>query len=176
MQNARIVKKFVLDQPHSLKKKDRKKMTPLHLSCWKGHFEVVQVVYTKEICEAQDSEGNTPLHLACRSGTKNIVLFLIKNQVNLSPKNHLNEAPIHIAAQIGCVDIAKLLLGKGVPIELQDACQLTPLHHAAKCGKEEMLEFLITRYEIMPMHPIWKLCYYCFLHALIVGHDMHWFY
>ena len=79
-------------------------MTPLHLACWYGHFDVVQYLLTSHDAnlEATDSDGWTPLHFACdEGGHLDVVQELIARGADLFVANDDGCTPLHYAEEQG---------------------------------------------------------------------------
>lgn len=72
-----------------------KSNTALHLACFRGFYEVIQVLVTgKANVKGANDEGNTPLHLAVRrENYSKIADLLIKNGASLNVKNLAGSTP-----------------------------------------------------------------------------------
>ena len=66
-----------------------------------------------ECLEARDDNGTTPLHLAALSGNKEIVEFLLNNNVNINPLDQGGMTPLYGAALGGDTEIINILLKNG---------------------------------------------------------------
>lgn len=64
---------------------DEEGRTPLHVACWQGHTEVVQVLLSHgALTDAQDNENRTPLQSAAWQGHDRITELLCQHGANVS--------------------------------------------------------------------------------------------
>ena len=68
---------------------DQNGLTPLHLACYLGHYEVVKFLFmnSKEkgiVLDVKDPHGYTPLHDACEKGHLEIVKLFLDNSISLN--------------------------------------------------------------------------------------------
>ena len=67
-------------------------------------------------------------YIAAFSGNYDLVEYLIKEGVNVNPKNKSGDTPLHKAACWGNVEIFKLLVNNNANINEKNSYEDTPLH------------------------------------------------
>ena len=95
--------------------KDNYHYTPLHISSYYGHLEVVECLAKSGAdIEAKSSNEQTPLILASLSGHLSVVKFLVDEGADMEAEDndHFHTA-VHVAASKGHYEILKHLYQKG---------------------------------------------------------------
>ncbi|NGX58713.1 MAG: Phosphocholine transferase AnkX [Chlamydiae bacterium] len=119
--------------------------TPLHVSVWNDHIDLIPEVLIPEFLEAHDFQGNTPLHLAVSQGHLEWIYNLLEAGANPIAQNHLGETPLHLACMNGDENIVKILLKKMDYVDIRNDKEQTPLHYAAKSGSFPIYQALIQK-------------------------------
>ena len=92
---------FLIDSNSNLKLCCKKKLSPLHWSCFHLNFEVSQALINKNIdINIKNQYGDTPLHFACMSFNINFLIFLISNGANIYIKNNKNISALDLCNNI----------------------------------------------------------------------------
>lgn len=129
-------------------------MTPLHLACQEGHYDIVKKILEKtkqhlsRLLKEEDNEGNWPFHHACFNGNLKVVDKLIQEHgTAVEQANSAGLSPLHIAVQTRNAKLAELLFDRqdGAEVDTEDASAQTPLHYSAKNGDLGMVKLLIDR-------------------------------
>lgn len=95
-----------------------KTTTPLHLYLLENLLEIVKFLIRMNFDRnARDSEGRTVFFLACELGNVEALSFLLKNDVNQTITNNLNQTPMEIARQNGHFEIVALLEQQTIPVD-----------------------------------------------------------
>ena len=127
-------------------------LTPMHLACRNGHYEVVKeianFVPAAVWIDAANSheDNNTPLHVACKCSHKNIMSVLLEHGAKVSlTKEGLS--PVHLAVRDGFTDGLEILLKERPDsVNCRDKQNRTPLHYAGElCHNSEIVALLIER-------------------------------
>ena len=88
--------------------------TPLHEACYKGHFEVVQLLlqHHANIHQPDLFFWITPLHYACDRNNSNpsLVKMLLENGASVDVKDRYGETPLHYACSNGNLKVLQELL------------------------------------------------------------------
>lgn len=115
--------------------------TPLHLSCYKGSFELVSYLLTLEPeIDYLDGLGRTPLHLSCegsdlKAGQEIIKLLINETECSINPIDNLGRTPLHYAAEKGRMEGCRILVENGAVLTLPDGVgQMTPSEIAGDRG------------------------------------------
>jgi ankyrin repeat protein len=96
---------------------DNMSRTPLHIACWKGDSDMVQLLLrSKALATAKAKDNFTALHFAVQSGSLECCRLLLENSKTLGNMriSKGNKTALHIAATKGNIDIIELLLQSGV--------------------------------------------------------------
>ena len=125
-------------------------LTPMHLACQEGHYEVVKEIANLVpvwVDAANSHEDNhTPLHVACKYSHKNIMSVLLEHGAKISlTKEGLS--PVHLAVRDGFTDGLEILLKERPDcVNCRDKQKRTPLHYAGElCHNSEIVALLIDR-------------------------------
>jgi ankyrin repeat protein len=96
--------------------------TPLHLACWKGNAEIVNLLIRAKASLIDVAKDNfSPIHFAVQSGSMECCELLIKKNKNLinSRISKGNKTPLHIAAAKNNLELVNKLIQLGADISAQ---------------------------------------------------------
>ena len=86
--------------------KNKSSWTPLHIACYRGHYEFAQYLVNLGVdINCKDSDNKTPLFYAAQSNSIKIVKYLILNGVNKKLKDNKNKTAIEYANDKNIYDI-----------------------------------------------------------------------
>lgn len=91
--------------------------TPLHLACWHGHKEIVNILIHEENVDLVSlmDDNRTPLHIAAENRHFEIVSLLIqKEKLLVNMKDKAGCTALHLAACNNDIDTVKVLLNSGL--------------------------------------------------------------
>lgn len=155
------------------KKKNNHGWTPLHLSCYFGHYEVVKILLeNKASVNVMNDSGDTPLHKASYVGRLDIVTLLLAHDADVFTKNAEGKTPKDIcqdneilealiaaecndmkrkeaqflrAARDGDLSTVKELLNDLNPVNVncKDLAGNTALHWASYRNHKEIVVYLL---------------------------------
>ncbi|KAI0478098.1 ankyrin repeat-containing domain protein [Xylaria cf. heliscus] len=92
-------------------------MTALHMCCYHGNEEVMQLLLEKEPnLEVQIKYSETPLVVAAKRGFSGIIRILIAAGANIKHKGSSFGTPLSAAAKNGQLEAVKTLLAAGAPV------------------------------------------------------------
>lgn len=127
---------------------DNMSRTPLHIACWKGDSEMVQLLLrSKAVSSIKAKDNFTALHFAVQSGSLECCRLLLEQNKTLGNMriSKGNKTALHIAAAKGNVEIIKLLLESGVdPIALTNKKQ-TALDFASDDSVFQLIKAAVER-------------------------------
>ncbi|OHS96309.1 hypothetical protein TRFO_37525 [Tritrichomonas foetus] len=120
------VNKIERDHDNSLKKRrklflnnhaDYSLATPLHLACWQGHLNIVELLLKEELVDVTTlmDDIRTPLHIAAENGKSDIVKILIEHEpilVNLQDSK--GNTALHLAVFNEEINTIRVLLESGL--------------------------------------------------------------
>jgi ankyrin repeat protein len=124
--------------------------TLLHLACWKGYYNLVELLldYKAHVNEKSPELGNTPLiTLSYAPINKNdkieIAQLLLRHGAEPDAQNNDGRTALFEAAAHGQTELAQLLIDHDATINIQDAKGSTPLHEATLNGYTSTVELLL---------------------------------
>ncbi|EGC28360.1 hypothetical protein DICPUDRAFT_160270 [Dictyostelium purpureum] len=131
--------------------KDSMEQTPLHVACFEGFFDIVNLLIKKGAkLDAKDKNGWTPLHCSASAGHLKICEVLIMKDVSLATiEGSDGTTPFHYLVRRWDPIVSPKIL----PIIVKDHPNLinalghnseTPLHHACLKNCEESIAFLLS--------------------------------
>ncbi|MFN7095831.1 MAG: ankyrin repeat domain-containing protein, partial [Burkholderiales bacterium] len=98
--------------------------------------EIEKLNYPEHYLDAKDSNGLTPLHIASMGGQSEMVIFLLKQGVDIKAKTEKDETPLHLAVRKGDYEqTVQLLLKAGAKIDARTKQGHNALHIAAYEGR-----------------------------------------
>uniref|UniRef100_A0A3B4B672 Uncharacterized protein n=1 Tax=Periophthalmus magnuspinnatus TaxID=409849 RepID=A0A3B4B672_9GOBI len=127
-----------------LESKDAEGRTALHVACWQGSVEMVNLLLKYSANpNAQDSEGRPPLHSIAWTGHTQVGRKLLETPgIDIDLCCNQGATALSIAAQEGNVNIVAMLLDKGANPEHVDKYNRTPVKVAAKHGHANIIRLL----------------------------------
>lgn len=132
-----IVKKSLAEKPELVNSFSTDGFTPLGLSCFFGHFEIVKYLVGAG-ADVNIPSSNpfkvAPIHSASAISNYDITDLLIRHGANVNATQQSGVTPLHSAAHNGKVDIIKLLIDHGANVDAMTEDSKTPLDMAAEKG------------------------------------------
>ncbi|KAL8589410.1 hypothetical protein ACOMHN_021562 [Nucella lapillus] len=135
------------------------KLTPLHVACHHGHFEVVQVLLDLNAdINMQDTFGFTPLYKACHGQHLEVVKLLIARGADTNLSNTNSSTPLLMACYYGHYSVARELLSDtcgsrpdtdisfNTDVGARCTNGMTPLHLACLRGHLAVVQLLVENY------------------------------
>lgn len=136
----------------TIKTRDEKGYTGLHVACIFGRPTVVEILINRDSdIKATDYRGATPLHYAAQRGHQNAVLLLLHAGADLNYCDNDNNTPLHLSSINGHENCVKALLffaesmGTDIYMNAQNSSGDTPLHSACRWGYAGIVELLLER-------------------------------
>jgi ankyrin repeat protein len=120
------VAKLLIESGADLATKDEIGNTVLHVACFQGAVDVVQLLIdAKADVNAQNHNGKTPL----MNSVKNIEVakLLIENGADLANKDNDGNTALYLACYESAVDVVKLLIDAKADVNAQNNDGMTPL-------------------------------------------------
>ena len=113
--NIETVKEFIVKSEEvDLNTKDKYGSTPLHLSAYAGHKEIVELLIKNNAdLSVKDKDGAASLHYAAAGGQMETTGFLISKGADVNLKNKIYETPLDAAIDWGDSKTADLLRKHG---------------------------------------------------------------
>ena len=91
----------------------------------------------------RDPKGEHALHLATRDNATKVIAALLRwDQIDVEPRNKVDESPLMLASLGGYLDTVKLLIGRGADV---NKTGWAPLHYAATRGHLDVMNLLLER-------------------------------
>ena len=132
------------EMDHVVNCTDKRKWTPFHSACNKGHLKAAKILRQYEAkIDAKISIGRNALHLSCFNGHKSIAEFLLQEKINLRDEDEEGWTALHLAAQEGKIDVVRLLLSKGADPNIKAKNGRIALHLAAMHGHSNVVKLLV---------------------------------
>jgi len=119
--------------------------TPLHLACFFGHFDAVDLLIDSGAdvnVPADNPSAVRPLHSAAAGGNAEIVSQLLRNGASVNARQTGGHAALHNAAQAGNLDMARRLLDHGADPDMDNDDGNSPLALAREHGHVELVDLL----------------------------------
>lgn len=107
--------------------------TPLGLSCFFGHYNIVKYLIDRgaNVNIASNNQLKVaPIHSACAISNYDITVLLLKSGANVNAKQMQGVTPLHSVAHNGQTKLAKLLIDSGSDINAKMDSGQTPLFMA----------------------------------------------
>ncbi|MDE0091806.1 MAG: ankyrin repeat domain-containing protein [Oligoflexia bacterium] len=119
------------------------KFTPFHMSIFKGHTYVADLLLSKGANINENSNFNqTPLHWAAFMGQTASVNLLIKKGADLERFSEQGWTALHSASAMGNLDIVKLLIEAGVQKDKKTYQGQTAKELAQSNKREDVVRYL----------------------------------
>ncbi|XP_065057285.1 transient receptor potential cation channel subfamily A member 1 homolog isoform X1 [Rhopilema esculentum] len=139
---------LLLHKEANIAGKDFEGRTALHLAAAGNSVEAIKVLLedkrASSILNEQDKDGNTALHISCVKGFDEITKILLSANVDVTPRNNLEQTPAHMAALFGRSDVVEDLLEKDAStINDIDKQGNAALHLAAEKGHTGTIKVLL---------------------------------
>jgi len=133
---------LLLDHGASVRARNTKGQTPLHLSSKHDHPSVVASLL--KICadvDTQDSNSMTPLLCALsRFGSDEASRLLLAHGASFRARNENGQTPLHLASRHDHPGVVAELLNIGADVDAHDNHNLTPLFYASSATAQLLLE------------------------------------
>ncbi|KAI4454805.1 ankyrin repeat-containing [Holotrichia oblita] len=145
LDNRLAMAKYFLQQGSDVETRDLEQgRTPLHVSAWQGHTEMVSLLLTcgRAQVDACDLENRTALHSASWQGHSDIVKLLLEHGAVPDHTCNQGATALGIAAQEGHETCVVALLEHGADPNHSDACGRNALRVAAKSGHRGVVRLL----------------------------------
>ena len=99
-------------------------VTPLHVACSIGSFQVVDALLRYGARVNVVCLGYLPLHIACRSGNCDIVSLLVRNGSSVNGKDDtFGCTPLHECSKLGHTNVVMALLASGAHVDALTSIQ-----------------------------------------------------
>lgn len=122
----------------------KSQFTPLTLSCFCGHVDIVKCLLANgSDINALDEIGWRPLTVACFNGHLDVLNLLAENGAELVIRNTSGGTLLHSAASKGNLTIAKRLIELGHPIDLVDNKGVTAIAYAIQKYNPDIAALLL---------------------------------
>lgn len=122
-------------------------MSPLHMACFSGHFEVAKMIVSKTGIDVRVENSLCPtyLNLVVAHQYKEFVEWLIGLGVDVNVRDICGYPPLSLAGASGNLVIARILLDSGANVNLKDTSpnRATPFLDSCKLGSFEMFKLLL---------------------------------
>ena len=125
----------------------------LHLAVSYNHTELAKLLLTRfnYPVDCRNRKNQTPLHIACCSGYLNMVkMLLTEYEAKLVLDDEIiNDTPLHEAARCGQTEVVGCLINEfSCDPSARGLGGKTILHYACHQGNPELVEMLLTQYEL----------------------------
>uniref|UniRef100_A0A6B2LNP8 Uncharacterized protein n=1 Tax=Arcella intermedia TaxID=1963864 RepID=A0A6B2LNP8_9EUKA len=119
-------------------------MTPLYISCQKGHRDIVQILLHHDAdVNIQCFNGATALYAACGEGDIGIVEVLLQHKADVNIPCYNGASPLLVSCSQGHAQIVKILINHDADIQAHIyANQLTPIQMAKRRGYDDIIAIL----------------------------------
>ena len=146
-QNKMQELKDAINSASDLEAKDYLYFTPLHLACYHGLLEIVELLLEKGAnVHSKSVYQHTPLQIATLSSSRNcpsIISTLLKHSARIDVPDYIGNTALHLATKSGKTGIVMKLIKKGANVNARNNDGRAPLHFAAKSGFNKITEFLV---------------------------------
>ncbi|KAK3873700.1 hypothetical protein Pcinc_021316 [Petrolisthes cinctipes] len=122
-----------------------------HIACREGNKEVVQFLLDSDtsLWNTVSNNGRTPLHTAALHGHTEVVRILLEcSGYNCNEGDACGSTPLMESLRGGHLDTSKLLINAQSCLSAKDATGRTGFHLAAEAGRADMVEMLVSTYDM----------------------------
>lgn len=143
--NVDLLRFYIEEQDFDVNLFDSEGSTLLHCAAFKGHLEIIEYLHSKgaKLDSVELEEKQTPLFWACRGLRSEVVVWLVKNGVNLHHRDFRGYTALHISSQEGSLTLVQYFLAKGLSPNLEDNGGHTPLQWAVYQNHPDVIRFLL---------------------------------
>ena len=141
---------LLLEYGADLLKKNNAGVCPLHCICSRGLAFTLEKVISlrsddvkRSDLETRSAKELTPLHCAVEHGSLDVVKLLVKNNVQINPRDDEGRTPLHYACLKGYLEISEYLWKTGAYVNERDKKGRTPLLYACIGGHLPLLQWLL---------------------------------
>lgn len=131
-------KKVPLEQP-----KTDDDNSPMQISAWNGHFNVLKMLLTPENVNEPGFIGRTALFGASARGHYDIAKYLLENNADPNIKDEFGETPLICSIETEHIKIANLLLDSEADPNIATTNGLVAFHKACLAGDEALVHRLL---------------------------------
>ena len=145
MGETSICKKFVQAEGGLLEMASSDGWTPLHLACFFGHLETVEMLLgigADVKVRSANAMNNTPLHAAAASRNQDVCAALLSRGAEVNATQHAGYTALHSAAANGDIEIVRLLLAHEARPMVKSEKGETPLEMAKLRGHLAVADLL----------------------------------
>ncbi len=118
---------------------------PLHLACFFGQPDVVEVLIARGAdvrAQSKNPMQNTPLHAAAAGRSKDVVRALLEHGADVNARQHGGWTALHAASQNGDVEMVRLLIAGGADVQARAENQQNALDLALTKAHQAVVEVL----------------------------------
>jgi ankyrin repeat protein len=110
-----------------------------------GNLEKVKILVKADpnLLNSTKENGDTPLHWAAYAGKKDIVQYLLTQNLKIDKTNKGNATALIYAVYFGHKEVAEVLLTYGADCNNSDYSGRTSLHYAASSGRLDIIQVLL---------------------------------
>ncbi|XP_046557347.1 serine/threonine-protein phosphatase 6 regulatory ankyrin repeat subunit A-like [Haliotis rubra] len=121
--------------------------TPISMAAMRGHRVVFDLLVKEGCCITDvDADSNNILHHAVIGGNKEIVEYLLANEIfDINSPGQFLRTPVMMAAENGRKPVFELLVKKGCDLTLVDESGNNILHAACCGGNLDIVEYVLSR-------------------------------
>ncbi|XP_046578798.1 ankyrin repeat and KH domain-containing protein 1-like [Haliotis rubra] len=136
---------YILSQGVYIDERGESQRTPLMVSAYNGHKELLDWLESKGADVAlTDDDDNNVLHVACLGGHVDIVRRVLKlGKVDINSLGQCSRTPLMMAARMGDKEIFDLLVETGADATPMDADRNTILHLASTGGNLDIVKYAL---------------------------------
>ncbi|XP_067683447.1 serine/threonine-protein phosphatase 6 regulatory ankyrin repeat subunit B-like [Haliotis asinina] len=122
--------------------------TPVSMAAMKGHRLVFDLLVNEGCCVTDaDADTNNILHHAVIGGNKEIVGYLLTNEIfDINTPGQYLRTPVMMAAESGRKPVFELLVEKGCDLTVVDESRNNILHSACCGGNLDIVEYVISKH------------------------------
>ncbi|XP_057661221.1 uncharacterized protein LOC130896874 [Diorhabda carinulata] len=146
--NCQEIMDFLLSINNDILIKDINEDSLLHYAARMNNVNLATYLINQKIdLNMKNLRGETPLHQTIIYKSKEIFRLLMYNNCNIIVRDKQNDTPLHFVAKVGDCNIADELIKANHKVDVKNMREQFPLHYAIANRKEEMIEYLLEKYE-----------------------------